>query len=349
MNNLLNEIKAIKKSLGNKVIIPAHHYEDPQIVKLADSVGDSYKLAIDCTRTSAEFIVFCGVRFMAEGAYILAKSDQKVIMPDTTSGCPMADLIDGKKAEKVYKKITKICGKEIAPVVYINSYSDMKSFCGKHAGSVCTSSNAQKIIKHFLDEGKVVFFAPDFNLGINTAQKLGLTLEEIVKVNRDLEMEFHGGSEAAKIFIWDGYCYVHKEFTVKDINILREEYPKINIIVHPECDEEVVQHSNLSGSTQYIYDTIKNAPPGTVWGVGTEYNFVRRIRDEFSDKKIIPLKESICVDMVKITTEKLYHTLCFIQAFISGNGTLRGEIKVPEFERENSARALRKMIDIVEG
>ena len=349
MTKIVEQIKELKNLLGNRVIIPAHHYQKIEIVRLSDFVGDSYKLAVDCSNTESEFIVFCGVKFMAEGAFFLAKKYQKIIMPDLNAGCPMADMIDSEIAEKLYKKLNKSCKREIIPIVYMNSYADMKSFCGEKDGCVCTSSNAGKIIEHYLSQDKAVFFSPDYNLGINTARQLKIPSEEIVKINRDLTTEPERDIENVRLFIWDGFCHVHKVFTTDDISKLRERYPGINIIVHPECDEEVVNSSDISGSTQKIYQTIKDSPQGSIWGVGTELNFVLRIADDFKDKKIIPLRNSPCKNMEKINLINLAQSLSSILDYQTGKDKLKFEINVHEQLRLHAQKALKKMIEISQG
>lgn len=346
--NEITQILALKKKLGNKVIIPAHHYESPEIVAISDFVGDSYKLAVDCSKVKAEFIVFCGVYFMAEAADILSSSKQKVIMPDLAAGCPMADQINKKQAAKAMELIESITDKQIAPVVYMNSYADIKSFCGERGGSVCTSSNAADIIDYYLQQDKVAFFAPDFNLGINTACKLGLKKEQIVRIKQDLQIKSDFDPQKVKLYIWDGFCHVHKRFQVQDIADLRSKYENIKIIVHPECDEAVVNNSDAFGSTQKIYNDIKDSASGSEWGVGTEYHFVQRVADEFPDKTIVPLKKSICHNMAKITPTKLLSVLGMISASVNEDEELSGIVQVAEDDKQNSARALRKMIEIVE-
>lgn len=349
MNDIIETIRKLKKTLGDKIVIPAHHYQKIEIVRLSDFVGDSYKLAVDCSNTESEFIIFCGVRFMAEGAFLLAKKYQKIIMPDLNAGCPMADMIDLEIAKKLYRKLNKSCKREIIPVVYMNSYADMKSFCGEKDGCVCTSSNAGKIIEYYLAQDKAVFFSPDYNLGINTARQLKISSEEIVKINRDLTIEPERDIENVKLFIWDGFCHVHKVFTIDDISKLRERYPGINIIVHPECDEEVVNSSDISGSTQKIYQTIKDSPQGSIWGVGTELNFVLRIADDFKDKKIIPLRNSPCRNMEKINLINLAQSLSSILDYKTGKGKLKFEVNVHEQFRLHAQKALKKMIEISKG
>ncbi len=337
----------IKQRWGSRLVIPAHHYELDEIVELADFLGDSYKLAVDCSRTRAEYIVFGGVSFMAEGAALLAGSDQKVLIPDPQAGCPMAQMITAPRAQAVYDHLASCCGRQVIPVVYMNSHVDMKAFCGAHDGTVCTSSNASKIVRRFLDSGKSVFFSPDYNLGINTANDLGIPRHEVVTVRRDGTLEGDDPS-SAKLFLWDGYCHVHKTFTLADIDRLRSQHPDIRIIVHPECDEAVVTASDEAGSTAMIYNTIKNAAPGTTWAVGTEYRFVARMADTFTDKTVIPLKASICHDMSRITLEKLTASLRSIEAFTRGEGSLIHPVTVPESLKKDARTALQRMIDIVE-
>jgi len=312
---------------------------------LADILGDSYKLAVDCSKTTADFIVFCGVYFMAEAADILSGSHQKVLIPEIEARCPMADQIALKQATEAFQKITELTHKTSAPVVYMNSTAEIKSFCGTHGGAVCTSSNADKIVRHFLEEGKIVFFAPDFNLGSNTADKLGLSASEIVKISPDLN--FEGDISQAKMVIWDGFCYVHKRFTTGDIADLRSKYPNIRIIVHPECDRKVVALADDSGSTQKIYNEIKNSPDGSVWGVGTEYHFVQRIADEFPQKTILPLRRSICSNMAKITLQNLWQSLQTVHSHLKKNSALEGIVQVEEKIKFGAALALNKMIEIV--
>lgn len=345
--SLIKEIIRLKDNLKDILIIPTHHYQSYDIVKLGDFVGDSYKLAVESSKSDKEFIVFCGVKFMAEGAKILSKPFQKVLIPDIMAGCPMASMIDYKIAEKVFNTLQKGCKKGISPVVYMNSYADMKSFCGSRGGAVCTSSNAEKIIKYYLSNNKAIFFFPDYNLGINTAKIVGIKSENIVKVKRDLTIE--GDIENGLLFLWDGFCIVHKNFTTIDILQLRKEYKDIKIIVHPECDKEVVDFADYSGSTEKIYRTIKEAPSNSIWGVGTETVFVNRLQEEFPDKKILPLRESKCINMEKITLEKLYNSLLSIVSYKEGNGSLKYEIPEIKEYKEDAKLALNKMIEIVEG
>ena len=349
ISKLIEYIKIQKSNLGDSILIPAHHYQSIEIVQLSDFVGDSYKLAVECRNIEREYIVFCGVRFMAEVASILSNKHQKVLLPNEDSGCPMAEMITAFNAGKVYNKISEICEREVIPVVYINSYVDMKNFCGNKGGAVCTSSNAHKIIQYYFNQNKAVFFSTDYNLGINTARKLKVPPNQIVRIKRDLSFQTCGNIKNAKLFIWDGFCYVHKIFSVNDIIYLREKYPEIKIIVHPECDDAVVDASDISGSTQEIYKAVQKAPKGSAWGVGTEIHFVKRIAQEFSNKTIIPLKESPCIDMEKISLRHLAGSLQSIFEYKEGKGDLKFEVSVPDKYKQGSQKALQMMINIVEG
>lgn len=347
MDLLYKEIKRIKKKLGNNIVIPAHHYQMDEIVQLADFLGDSYKLAVDCSKTESKYILFCGVHFMAEGAAILSSDNQKVIAPDIQAGCPMADMITTKDAEKAYEAMSSQCQREIIPVVYMNSSASMKAFCGARKGTVCTSSNSMKIVKNFLDDGKSVFFSPDYNLGINTANQLNVPHKDIVTVTRDGSLQ-GGDPQSAKLFLWDGYCHVHKCFTVEDMTQLRSQYPDIRIIVHPECEEPVVNGADYSGSTSMIYNTVRDAAPGTVWGIGTEHNFVSRIAAEFKDKTVIPLQKSLCGDMNRTTLEKLARVMGAVEKHFKGEGELVNEVTVSKAHQQDAGKALKRMIAIVE-
>ncbi len=346
--DLINKIKNLKEKLKHKIIIPVHHYQSIDIVKFADFIGDSYKLAVECSRSDAEFIIFCGVLFMAEGASILGKPDQKVILPETSACCPMADMADIVTVKKAYDLISKEIKKDLVPVVYMNSYADLKSFCGEKNGSVCTSSNAEKIMNYYLKQNKAVLFFPDYYLGKNTANKMGINEKNTVKIKQNLTLETNGDIKEANIFLWNGFCPIHQNFTVGDIKYLREKYQNIKIIVHPECSEEVVNNADMTGSTEKIYKIITDSPEGAIWGVGTETTFVNRLSYENSGKTVLPLKESRCRNMMKNTLDTLYSSLQSVIDNIEKKFPLKKEIKVKEEYRENAKKALKKMIDIVE-
>ncbi len=337
-----------KKRLGSRLIIPAHHYINQDLVEIADFTGDSYKLAVDVSRSSAEFIVFCGVRFMADGAKVLAGENQHILHPEPAAGCPMAEMIDEETAERAVEKISGVCDREIIPLVYMNSYADSKSFCGRKGGAVCTSSNAQKIVRHYLDEGKSLFFFPDYHLGHNVAKQIALDDSLVVKVGRDLSLEEGKNLKEGKMFLWDGFCPIHQTFEDEDVLLIRKNYPDARIIVHPESRKSVVELSDMSGSTQQIYDRIAKSEKGSVWVVGTETTFVKRIADTFSDRTVLPLKISPCKNMVKLTLRNTAECIKSVEEFIAGTGSLRNEVFVDKSLVKNAKIALQRMIDIVE-
>ncbi len=339
-------IRRQKKEFGKSLIILAHHYQNSEIVKLGDVVGDSYKLAVEGNRSEAEFIVFCGVRFMAEGAKILANPNQKVLIPDITAGCPMADMINIDLAQKAYDVLSERSDKKIRPVVYINSYADIKHFCGTLDGSVCASSNAKKIVEYYLNKGESVFFFPDYNLGVNTATLLNID-NETASINKNLQIK--GDVSNSKMILWDGYCHVHKTFTVSDIENLKRRYDNIKILVHPECSKATAELSDIIGSTEQIYEAVKNAESGSIMGIGTEGSFVERLSKEFPDKTILHLRDSRCPNMLKLTLKKLAHS---IQSIIDNqNAGTPYKFEIPEIAlyKEGAKKTLNKMIEIVEG
>ena len=348
-NDMLKEyIIDAKKRLGSRLLIPAHHYISMDIIEIADIIGDSYKLAVDVSRSNAEFIVFCGVRFMADGAKILASENQHILHPVPDAGCPMADMIDEETAEKAVEKIGSTCNREIIPLVYMNSYADSKNFCGRKGGTVCTSSNAEKIVQYFLEKGKSIFFFPDYHLGINTAKKLNIDESLIVKVGKDLSLEENKDIRNGQMFLWDGYCPIHQEFGDEDIISMRKKYPASKVIVHPEVKHSVVSLSDKSGSTQEIFDSVSKSDDGSAWIIGTETTFVNRIAYTFPKKTIIPLKHSPCDDMMKINLKNTAEIIKSIEDFIAEKGVLKNEVFVENKLRENAKTALNRMIDIVE-
>lgn len=347
-NNLQQKITQLKKELGNAVVLLGHHYQRPEIVAHCDFIGDSYGLAVEGILQAAKYIVFCGVRFMAEGAAILAEKAQKIILPDHKAGCPMANMITGAKAEEILIMIEKQTGAMPTPIVYMNSYADAKMICGKYEGAVCTSSNAEKILNYYFQQNKRVFFFPDQHLGVNTAYDMGLKKEQIAYIKPDKTIQHFGTLSEVKLFMYDGFCHVHQDFSIANITEAREKHPFAQIIVHPEVNNEVLNQADIFGSTEKIYNTVKNAATGTVWGIGTEINFVERLAASCPDKTIFPLFPSLCHNMAKITEEKLYATLKNIQAHIKEGKALENEITVTNIHKSLAQKSLQKMIDIVE-
>jgi len=310
---LIAKIKEKKKELGNQLVILGHHYQRREIVELSDFRGDSFGLSRNAAeQKEAKFIVFCGVKFMAESAAILADKDQTVQLPEMTAGCPMADMAELDDVENAWQQITEICGDDIIPICYMNSSAAVKAFCGKNRGAVCTSSNSQKLFEWAYSQSDKLFFLPDEHLGTNTANKMGIPRKD--RVIWDYKApELGGNSEEqvknAKIIIWKGYCHVHTWFTVEHVKEAREKYPDAFIVVHPECFEEVVNLSDYDGSTGFIVKFVENAEPGSTIVIGTEINLVDRLAYENPDKKVVELTRSLCPNMYKINLRNLLKTL----------------------------------------
>ncbi|NQU63926.1 MAG: quinolinate synthase NadA, partial [SAR324 cluster bacterium] len=269
-----------KRILGADLLILCHHYQQDGTFWFGDVAGDSLYLAQQAAKSTAKYIIFCGVHFMAESADIITHDDQTVILPDLEAGCSMADMADTPAVEKAWDYLAGICGDNtIIPITYINSTASLKAFCASRGGTVCTSSNADKILKWALDQNKRVLFFPDQHPGRNTANALQVEKEKIVLWQRDLA---NGGlSDQAilnsKVLLWDGYCSVHCRFSTAQIDAVRKRIPDVKVVVHPECPEEIVQASDYAGSTNKIIQLITESEPGSSWAVGTELSLVNRL------------------------------------------------------------------------
>ncbi len=344
-DNLVRQIAEVRKKLGDKVMLLGHHYQRDNIVQFADRTGDSLGLAYAAAESDAENIVFCGVHFMAETADILTKKSQKIILPDLKAGCSMADMANIDQLEECWDELTVTTQDKIIPITYVNSTAAIKSFCGKHGGTVCTSSNAKEVLVWALKRGDKVLFLPDQHLGRNTAYKMGIPIENMVLYNPLLS---GGGAKPdkyarAKIILWHGFCSVHMNFRPQYINLFREKYPDINILVHPECMFEVAQKADFCGSTSYIIKTIQNAPYGSKWAIGTENHLVNRLKNEHPDKFIIPLSTYACqcATMYRIDPEHLLESLNALY-----NGYVVNQITVPDNVAVNARVALKRMMEI---
>ena len=297
--DLVARALAAKQALGERVFILGHHYQRDEVVQFADVTGDSFKLARDAAnRPDAEFIVFCGVHFMAESADILTSDDQAVLLPDLAAGCSMADMATAEQVEQCWDVLADLgIADRVVPVSYMNSSADIKAFTGKHGGTICTSSNAERALAWAFEQGEQVLFLPDQHLGRNTAvRQLGLELDDCVLYNPYKPM---GGLTAdqlrdAKMILWRGHCSVHGRFTKECVDEVRERIPGVNVLVHPECRYEVVESADHVGSTEYIIKALEAAEPGTKWAVGTELNLVRRLANAHPDKEIVFLDKSVC-------------------------------------------------------
>ncbi len=293
-------IAAARAKLGERLVILGHHYQRDEIIKYADYRGDSFKLAqLAAARPEADYIVFCGVHFMAESADILSAPHQRVILPNPAAGCSMADMANIAEVEECWQMLHETLGEDagIIPVTYMNSAADLKAFCGRNGGIVCTSSNAPAVIQWAFKHGKRVLFFPDEHLGRNTAFKYGIAEEQMAVWNPKNPMATDDAEEElerAKIILWKGYCTTHMRFSVQQIEKARADYPGIRVLVHPECRREVVEAADLYGSTEYIIQQIEQAPAGSQWAVATEINLVHRLAKEFPDQFIFCLDPIVC-------------------------------------------------------
>ncbi|NBO38837.1 quinolinate synthase NadA [bacterium] len=346
-----DELKArivhAKNELGSRVVILTHHYQRPEIVEIGDMRGDSLKLAqFAAAQEKAQYIVYCGVHFMAESADILKRGNQVVVLPDMGAGCDMADMADADDVELAWDELVSILGHHsIMPVTYINSTAALKAFVGKKGGVVCTSSNAEKIVHWALQQRKAVFFFPDQHLGRNTCKRLGYTPESMVLWKPGIPL---GGQSPerirdSRVFLWEGHCPVHAMFTLKQIRALRAQDPQFKIITHPECPMEVVDESDAVGSTEYIVNTIAASSPGSKWAVGTEMNLVNRIAKENPDKTIVSLNRYMCLcgTMNRIDLQHLAWAMDSIVA-----GRPENVIRVAEPLRSLARSALDRMLSM---
>ncbi|MFU8872441.1 quinolinate synthase NadA [Micromonospora sp. SL4-19] len=297
--DLVARAAAAKAALGTKVFVLGHHYQRDEVIQFADVTGDSFKLAREAAaRPDAEYIVFCGVHFMAESADILTSAGQKVILPDLAAGCSMADMAVLSQVETAWDVLTELgVAQDTVPVTYMNSSADIKGFVGRRGGVVCTSSNAKRALDWAYQQGSKVLFLPDQHLGRNTAVlEMGFSLDDCVLYDPHKP----GGGltpeqlRDAKMILWRGHCSVHGRFTLDSVNDVRERVPGVNVLVHPECRHEVVTAADLVGSTEYIIKTIEAAPAGSAWAIGTELNLVRRLALAHPDKQIMFLDRAVC-------------------------------------------------------
>ena len=297
--NLVERARAARKALGSRAFVLGHHYQRDEVIEFADVMGDSFKLAKDAAaRPEAEFIIFCGVHFMAESADILTSDSQKVILPDLAAGCSMADMANSEQVAQCWDALTAAgVAEKTIPVTYMNSSAAIKAFTGEHGGTVCTSSNAKTAMAWALEKGEKVLFLPDQHLGRNTAVlQLGLSLDDCAVWNPWKE---NGGLtdaeiKRARVLLWRGHCSVHGRFTLDSVNEVRARIPGVKVLVHPECQHEVVSAADVIGSTESIIKTVAESPAGSKWAVGTELNLVRRLAANNPDKEIVFLDKTVC-------------------------------------------------------
>ena len=333
--------------LGSKVTILGHHYQREEVIKYADFQGDSYLLSREAaSNPDADYIIFCGVHFMAETACILAAPHQKVILPNITAGCSMADMAPMEDVEDAWADLEEVLGPNgIVPVTYMNSIAGIKALCGRNGGIVCTSSNAKAALEWAFERGERVLFLPDQHLGRNTALELGVPLDEMVVWNpfRQLGGNTPEQLRRAKMVLWQGHCAVHTRFTVGQIEAARALHPGINIVVHPECPMETVQAADMVGSTEFIRAQVNNAPSGSKWAIGTEVSLVNRLAINNPDKTVF------CLDPVTCPCSTMYrihpaYLLWMLDGLLEGK--VNNEITVPEDIKRDSKIALERMLSL---
>jgi quinolinate synthase len=340
-------IASAKARLGSCLVILGHHYQRDEIIRWADLRGDSYKLSQQAAgRRDADYIVFCGVHFMAESADILAGDHQRVILPNLAAGCSMADMADEAQVLSCWQKLGEALGDQgTVPVTYMNSSAALKAFCGERGGVVCTSSNATRVLEWAFERGERVLFFPDEHLGRNTGVKLGIPDDAMVvwDPRRPLGGASVEALRRARLILWRGWCSVHARFTVAQIERARREHPGITVIVHPECRREVVAAADLDGSTELILDTISSAPSGSRWAVGTEINMVNRLAAEHPDKTIFCLDPVICPCSTMYRIHPAY-LAWVLEALVDGQ--VVNEITVADGVKASARVALDRMLSL---
>ncbi|MCX4880257.1 quinolinate synthase NadA [Streptomyces sp. NBC_00847] len=350
--DLVARARAAKEKLGDKVFVLGHHYQRDEVIQFADVTGDSFKLARDAAaRPEAEYIVFCGVHFMAESADILTSDDQKVVLPDLAAGCSMADMATAEQVAECWDVLTEAgVAEQVVPVSYMNSSADIKAFTGKHGGTICTSSNAERALEWAFEQGRPgatkVLFLPDQHLGRNTAvRELGMSLEDCVVYNPHKP----GGGltaeqlHAAKMILWRGHCSVHGRFSLESVEDVRARIPGVNVLVHPECRHEVVSAADHVGSTEYIIKALEAAPDGSKWAIGTELNLVRRLANRFAPegKEIVFLDKTVCFCSTMNRID-LPHLVWALESLAEGN--LVNRIEVDKETEAFAKLALERML-----
>jgi quinolinate synthase len=348
-------IAAARRRLGDRLVILGHHYQRDEVIKFADYTGDSFRLARQiASRPEADYIVFCGVHFMAESADVLAAPHQKVILPDLAAGCSMADMAAPDQLEACWEELTQlgVAGRRssgsngVVPVTYINSAAAIKAFVGERGGTVCTSSNAAAALEWAFARGEKVLFLPDQHLGRNTAYGMGIPLSEMVVWDPD---EIFGGLDAdrlasARLILWKGHCSVHTRFTVRQIEAVRRQHPGIRVIVHPEVPWDVAQAADDSGSTEYIIKTVTSSPEGSVWAVGTEVHLVNRLANALAPHRTVLSLDRfgcLCSTMFRISPN---HMLWVLEEL--ADGRVHNQVVVPDEQKYWTRVALDRMLSI---
>jgi len=341
-------IVSARATLGARVLILGHHYQRDEVIRFADLTGDSFRLSRQiASRAEADYIVFCGVHFMAESADVLCAPHQQVILPDLAAGCSMADMADADDLETCWQELEAMDVDSVVPVTYINSSAAIKAFVGEHGGIVCTSGNARAVLEWAWARGERILFMPDQHLGRNTAFKMGVPLDRMQVWDPH---EIGGGltpalAKSARLLLWKGHCSVHTRFTVQQIALLREQHPGIRVIVHPEVPFDVVQAADDSGSTEYILKAVRQSAPGSVWAVGTEIHLVNRLAHEVAPAKTVLSLDQLgclCSTMFRVSPN---HLLWILEELVEHR--VHNRIVVPESQKQWNRVALERMLAAV--
>jgi quinolinate synthase len=340
-------IAAARATLGSRLLILGHHYQRDEVIKFADLIGDSFRLSRQiASHSAADFIVFCGVHFMAESADVLCAPHQQVILPDLAAGCSMADMADADDLETCWQELEAMDVDSVIPVTYINSSAAIKAFVGEHDGIVCTSGNARAVLEWAWARGERIVFLPDQHLGRNTAHKMGVPLDRMQVWDPH---EIGGGltpeaAKSARLLLWKGHCSVHTRFTAQQIALLREQHPGIRVIVHPEVPFDVVQAADDSGSTEYILKAVRQSAPGSVWAIGTEIHLVNRLAHEVApEKTVLSLDQlgCLCSTMFRVSPN---HLLWILEELVESR--VHNRIVVPESQKHWNRVALERMLQV---
>ncbi|MGH3302683.1 MAG: quinolinate synthase NadA [Streptosporangiaceae bacterium] len=345
---LVARARTARTALGDRAFILGHHYQRDEVIQFADVTGDSFKLAKEAAaRPGAEYIVFCGVYFMAESADILTSAGQHIVLPDLAAGCSMADMATYNQVEQCWEALEDLgLADEVVPVTYMNSSADIKAFTGRHGGTVCTSSNARRALSWALGQGSKVLFLPDQHLGRNTAVlELGMRLDDCVVWDPHAPGDT-GGLTAeqlrdATMILWRGHCSVHGRFSPGCVTDVRARIPGVSVIVHPECQHEVVLAADCIGSTEKIISTIEQAPSGSAWAVGTELNLVQRLATGNPDKTVVFLDKTVCYCSTMNRID-LPHLVWALESLAGGR--LVNQITVDDDTAQQARAALDQML-----
>ena len=346
-DEMAERIARARANLGSRLLILGHHYQRDEVIRFADCTGDSFKLAREAAnRPDADYIVFCGVHFMAESADVLSAPHQQVILPDLAAGCSLADMAEADQLAVCWDELQALGATDVIPVTYINSAASLKAFCGERRGVVCTSGNAEPTLRWGWERGRQILFLPDQHLGRNTAFRMGVPLDEMVVWDPDLA---YGGVspdrlKTARIILWKGHCSVHTRFSVPQVEHVRRQHPGVRVIVHPECTWDVAQAADDCGSTEYIIKAVTGSPAGSTWAIGTEVHLVSRLAEELAPERTVLTLDPIgclCSTMFRVSPNHLLWVLEGLR-----DGVAHNRIVVPDREKHWTRVALDRMLEI---